>query len=250
MRIPTLTIPLVAGTLALTGCGSPDDGSSGILVAAAASLTDAFTDIGEAFAAERPDIAVTFSFAASSTLATQILEGAPADVLAAADTVTMGRLVAAGATRDDPAVFARNRLTIAVAVGNPLGITELDDLADPGPVLVMCAPEAPCGRYATTVFAGAGIEPLPDSLEENPRAVLTKVALGEADVGIVYATDVIAAGDSVDEVAIPDAMNVLADYPIALTADGPNPAGAAAFVEFVRGATGQAILERHGFTTP
>jgi len=250
VRPSSILITLAVGAVAASGCSGSGRATDGVLVAAAASLTDAFTEIGDAFAVDRPDTPIRFTFAASSTLATQVLDGAPIDVLASADTTTMGRLVDAGATLDAPVVFARNRLAIAVSPGNPLGITGMIDIGDPGLVLVMCAPEAPCGRYAEEVLDTAGIAPIPDSFETNPRAVVTKVALGEADAGIVYATDVIAAGDTVSAVAIPNGSNVDAEYPIAVTADGPNPDAARAFVEFVLGPTGQAILEVHGFTAP
>jgi molybdate transport system substrate-binding protein len=250
VRPTSLLIALAAGALTASGCGASAREADEVLVAAAASLTDAFAEIGDAFAVDHPDTPIRFTFAASSTLAAQILDGAPIDVLASADTVTMGRLVDAGATLDPPVVVARNRLAIAVAPGNPLGISGIADLADPDLVLVMCAPEAPCGRYAEAVLDTAGITAVPDSLEVNPRAVVTKVALGEADAGIVYATDAIAAADTVGSVAIPDETNVVAEYPIAVTRDGPNPDGARDFVEFVRGPVGRAILERHGFTTP
>lgn len=233
-----------------SACGVSDRGADEVLVGAAASLTNAFGDIGETFTDAHPDIAVTFAFAASSELATQVLDGAPIDVLASADSITMDRLTGAGATGDDPVVFARNRPMIAVAAGNPLGITGVADLAERDLVLVVCAPEAPCGRYATAVFASAGVTPEPDSFEANVRAVLTKVTLGEADAGIVYATDVIAAGDDVTGIDIPTGDGTDAGYPIVVTAEGTSSDGAQTFVDFVLGPTGRSILERHGFTTP
>jgi molybdate transport system substrate-binding protein len=238
------------GALAASACSESGRATDEVLIAAAASLTDAFAEIGDAFAVDHPDTGIRFTFAASSTLATQVLDGAPIDVFASADTVTMGRVIEADATLDSPVVFARNRLAIAVAPGNPLGITGIADLAEPDLVLVMCAQEAPCGRYGEAILTGAGIAPVPDSLEVNPRAVVTKVALGEADAGIVYATDVLAAAATVGAVTIPDGSNVVAEYPIAVTADGPNPDGARSFVEFVLSPTGRAILERHGFAAP
>lgn len=239
-----------AGPAAACGSdGTSGDASGDVVVFAAASLTDAFTELGEAFAAADQGASVTFNFAASSSLVAQVLEGAPVDVVAAADLDSMARLTDGGAAAP-PVTFAGNRVEIVVAPGNPLGIDGVADLADDDLILVVCAPEVPCGTYANQVFRNGGIEPAADSYEENVRGVLGKVTLGEADAGIVYATDVIAAGDDAAGVAIPADLNVVAAYPIAVTTDAPNPAGARAFVAFVLGAEGQAILARYGFSPP
>ena len=238
----------VVAALPMAACGSDDDAGGEIVVFAAASLTEAFTDIADAFADAEPEAEVILNFAASSQLASQILEGAPADVYASADTRTMGRLVDAGATRGDPVVFAINRAVIVVESGNPLDITGLADLTEPDLVVVTCAPEVPCGSYASEVFERAGVDVRPDSLEANVKAVVTKVALGEADAGIAYATDVFAADGDVDGVAIPDDVNVVAEYPLAVTADAG--AGADEFVDVVLGSTGRRILVDHGFEVP
>jgi molybdate transport system substrate-binding protein len=259
-------VAIVSGAALLAACGDdPDaagdtsgdtvsdtagDATGEVVVFAAASLTDAFTEIGDAFVAERPDADVTFSFAASSELATQVVEGAPADVYASADLATMDRLTEAGAAAGEPVVFAANSSTIVVEPGNPLGIGSVADLADPDLVLVTCAPEVPCGAYAARIFDEAGVEVTPDSFEENVKAVVTKVALGEADAGIAYETDVAVAADDVDGVVIPPELNVVADYPIVVTAEAPNPGGARAFVDFVTGDTAGDILESFGFTSP
>jgi molybdate transport system substrate-binding protein len=247
----------VAGVLAaaLVGCGDDDDSDAGaaggdLTVFAAASLTDAFTEIGEAFELSHPDASVTFNFAASSDLVTQIDQGAPADVFASADEANMTKLTDAGSNGDVPQVFATNRLEIIVQPGNPHGIAEVADLADPDLIVVTCAPEVPIGAYSAEVFDKAGIDVTPDSLEENVRAVVTKVTLGEADAGIVYTTDVLAAGDEAEGVEIPAELNVTATYPIAMTNDAPNPDGAVAFVDFVLAPEGQDVLERYGFTGP
>jgi molybdate transport system substrate-binding protein len=137
-----------------------------------------------------------------------------------------------------------------VAADNPLGITGVADLADPDLVLVTCAPEVPCGSYATRIFEQAGVEVTPDSYEENVKAVVTKVRLGEADAGIAYATDVSAAGADVDGVEIPDDVNVVAEYPIAVTVEARDPDGGRAFVDFVLSDVGQSILAGFGFTSP
>ncbi len=218
-----------------------------ITVFAAASLTDSFTAMGEAFESEYPDADVTFNFAASSDLVGQINEGAPADVFASADQKNMDKLTDAGNSGDEPQTFATNSLAIIVEPGNPKGITGIDSLEDPDLIVVACDPEVPIGGYAQQVFENAGVDVEPDSLEENVNGVVTKVVEGEADAGLVYATDVIAAGDEADGVEIPEGINVVAEYPIAVTADAPNPDGAAGFEAFVLSDEGQAILAEYGF---
>ena len=195
-------------------------------------------------------VQVTFNFAASSDLVTQIGEGAAADVFASADQSNMKKLTDAGNNGSEPVVFATNLLQIIVEPGNPKGIATVDDLANPELVVVICAPEVPCGKYAATLFANAGVTVTPKSLEENVKAVVTKVTLGEADAGIVYRTDVLATDGTADGVDIPDDINVVADYPIAVTKSAANPVGATAFTEFVASAAGQAILASYGFLTP
>jgi molybdate transport system substrate-binding protein len=243
---------VLALTVATAGCGGDDrDADSGVTVYAAASLTNPFTAIAEAFKRAHAEVDVVTNFAGSSELVAQISNGAPADVFAAADTATMARLVEAGLLLGDPQVFATNSMTIVVEHGNPLGIARVADLADPGTVLVVCALEVPCGAYAAEVFEQAGVAAAPDSYEENVKAVLTKVALGEADAGLVYATDVTAAGEgAVTGVAIPSDINVVAEYPIAVTTATTARAAALAFVEFVAGPEGQAILAEYGFGAP
>jgi len=219
-------------------------------VFAAASLSGAFEEIGNAFEAANPDVDVTFNFAGSSDLVAQINEGAPADVFAAADLTNMTKLTEADGSAGSPVVFAKNSLEIIVAAGNPLGIVGVADLVDPDLILVTCAPEVPCGAYAAQIFENANISPTPDSYEENVKAVLSKVVWGEADAGIVYATDVSAARDDANGVAIPADINVVAEYPVVITADAPNPVAGAAFVEFVLGDDAQQLLNGFGFTSP
>jgi molybdate transport system substrate-binding protein len=247
---PTTTVA-AASTSAPTSAGpEPSTVSGEISVFAAASLTDAYTEIGDAFAAENPDARVTFNFAASSDLVAQIDQGAPADVFAAADEANMAKLVDAGGAAGDPRVFATNALQIIVEPGNPRGITGVSDLDQPGLLYVTCAPEVPIGGYAAHVLANAGVNVTPVSLEENVKGIVTKVTLGEADAGIVYRTDVAAAGDDADGVDIPTAINVEARYPIAVTAEAGNAAGAEAFVAFVLSDEGQGILDSYGFGAP
>jgi molybdate transport system substrate-binding protein len=217
-----------------------------LVVFAAASLTDAFTAIGDAFLSEHPDVDVTYNFAASSDLVAQIDEGAPADVFASADQRNMDKLVEAEGA-DAPATFATNSLEIIVEAGNPLDIASVEDLADPDLVVLTCDPEVPIGRYTELVFESAGVEVTPDSLEENVRGIVTKVVEGEADAGLVYVTDVLAAGEEAEGVDIPADINVVAAYPIAPVTDAPNPEAAVAFTEFVLSDDGQAILAELGF---
>lgn len=195
----------------------------------------------------RPDAEVTFSFASSSDLARQVIEGAPGDVFASADLANMTKVTDAEAVSGAPMVFATNRAEIVVAPGNPLGITGVADLATRDLVVVVCAPEVPCGTYAAEIFDRAGVAVTPDSLENNVKAVLTKVTLGEADAGVVYVTDVQAAGDAVSGVEIPTDGNVVADYPIVAVSDDPL---ARTFIDFVTSAAGQDILASSGFGPP
>jgi molybdate transport system substrate-binding protein len=249
---------LAACTVAVvaSACGSgnaSDDGSgdpSGALVVfAAASLTDAFDGLSDAFVDANPEVEVVFNHAGSQTLRSQINEGAPADVFASANDTQMDAVAAAGNLAGEPETFAANLLAIAVEPGNPLGIRGLEDLADPELVLVLPAEEVPAGQYAREALDAAGIEVAPSSLEQDVRAARSKVELGEADASIVYASDLVAS-DAVEGIDIPIEHNVPARYPIAVLADAPNPAAAEAFVAFVLSEDGQEILASYGFTAP
>lgn len=266
-RGPRWALALLAGAaLVAAGCGPDEDTaapgpstattdadtlSGELQVFAAASLTEAFTELGEAFEAEHPDVEVTFSFGASSALATQIDQGAPADVFVSADEASMERVTAAGSALD-PRAIARNRLAIIVERGNPKGITDLDDLAEAGVVLVLCAPEVPCGRLAAAALQQAGVTARPSSLEENVKAVVSKVTLGEADAGIVYVTDLRAAGDEAEGVAIDiaDAPTLEAVYPMAITTRATRADAAKAWSELVLSDDGQETLAELGFLSP
>ena len=223
-----------------------------ITVFAAASLTAAFNETGMAFTAANPRAKVTFSFDASSALVTQITQGAPADLFASADTANMDKLTAASGAGVSaaPITFATNKLQIIVAKGNPKGITGVADLAKSGLIYVTAAPEVPIGAYAKQVLDKAKVTVTPKSLEADVKSVVNKVTLGEADAGIVYATDVKAAGDKAVRVVVPDDLNVVANYPIAVTKATKNSAAATAFVGFVAGTQGQTILAKYGFTKP
>lgn len=221
-----------------------------VLVFAAASLAEAFTALGDAFAATHPPAFAEQSFAGSPALVAQIESGAPAEVIATADAVNMKKLEAAGLLASAPATFARNRLEIVVERGNPMGVKGLADLARPDLIVILAAPAVPAGRYARDALRSAGVAVAPRSLEPSAKAVLNKVALGEADAGVVYATDVRAAGDRVSGVAVPDAPNVIASYPIALVKQSEVRSDARAFVAFVLSDEGRAILARFGFLPP
>ncbi|HUP75179.1 MAG TPA: molybdate ABC transporter substrate-binding protein [Acidimicrobiales bacterium] len=241
--------------LLAAGCG--DDASRSaptgdVTVLAAASLTDSFKEIGAAFEIAYPGSRVTFSFASSSALVIQINQGAPVDVFASADTANMDKLTASSGagTASTPVTFATNKLQIIVGKGNPRNITGIADLAKPGLIYVTAAPEVPIGAYAKQVLDKANVTVTAKSLEADVKAVVNKVTLGEADAGIVYATDVKAAGDKAVGVAIPDDVNVVAKYPIAVIKASKKAAAATAFVGFVTDAQGQTILAKYGFTKP
>lgn len=247
----------MALALVLAGCAgtTPADSRGGapsgtITVFAAASLTDAFEALGAAFVERHPGTEVAFNHAGSQVLAGQIAEGAPVDVFASANPHHMAAVSDGGHVSGQPRAFAGNRLAIAVEPGNPRAIDGLDDLSDPDLVVVLPAEEVPAGDYAREALARAGVRVAPASLEPDVRAALSKVALGEADAAVVYSSDLVAADGRVTGVAIPPEANVPARYPIAVMADASNPAGAEAFVDFVLGDEGQAILSDHGFTAP
>jgi molybdate transport system substrate-binding protein len=192
---------------------------------------------------------VKFSFGGSSTLVAQIQQGAIGDVFASADQPNMQKAVDAGLVAGSPSIFAHNQLEIVVAAGNPKHLAGLSDLARSGLVVVLCAPVVPCGRYAAQALQKAGVAVKPASQETDVKAVVSKVALGEADAGIVYVTDIQAAGAKVQGVEIPAGQNVVADYPVAILKDSQNAPLAKAFVSYLLGA-GQQSLARYGFTGP
>ena len=230
--------------------GSPagSGGLSGeITVFAAASLQKTFTQIGADFEQANPGTSVTFSFAGSSDLVAQIQQGAPADVVATADTTNMGRVTAESLTTAAPVVFASNTLEIAVPAGNPADIASFADLARPGLKVVVCAPVVPCGSAATTVEASAGVDVLPVSEEQSVTDVLGKVTTGEADAGLVYVSDVRAAGGAVQGITFPESSAAVNSYPIAVLQASRNTAVADAFLTAVTGAAGQQVLASAGF---
>jgi len=236
-------------SLLLAGCVATPQASTTVTVFAASSLTDVFGEIAEEFEAANPGTTVVFNFAASSALATQINEGAPADVFAAASPATMKTVSDAGNVDGEPVVFVRNQLVIAVEKGNPRNIKGLADLTAPGVSVALCAEQVPCGAAAKTAISSANLTITPVSFEENVRAALSKVSLGEVDAALVYRTDA-AVDDSVDAVEFPESANAINDYPIAVLKDAPNKPAAQAFVAFVRSSAGAATLTEYGFQQP
>lgn len=231
--------------------GTADGQLSGTLtVFAAASLTDVFGELGDRMTADNPDLDIRFNFAASSALATQIAQGAPADVFASADEPQMRVVTDAGLQGGEPAVLAENVLQIAVPADNPGHVTGLADFADPELTLAVCAAEVPCGAAAVTVFRAAGITAVPDTEEEDVRAALTKVELGEVDAALVYASDVVSAGNGVSGIEFPEAERAVNIYPICTLRGAPEPDAARAFVDLVLSDAGQRALRDAGFRAP
>jgi molybdate transport system substrate-binding protein len=254
-------IAAAAWTGLLAGCGSSSAGSgtpgasspgtvSGtVTVYAAASLKEAFTTLGTEFEAAHPGTTVVLSFGPSSGLATQITEGAPADVFASASVTNMDQVVTAGDAAN-PTSFAANTLEIAVPPDNPAGIHGLADLGRPGVQVALCQPAVPCGAVATTVLAKAGVTVTAASQETDVKAVLTKVALGEVDAGLVYVTDIRAAGSRVRGIEIPAGVNASTEYPIAVLSAAPNRPAAEAFTAYVLSDRGTSVLGTSGFARP
>jgi len=245
----TLAAIAALALVSLAACGSGDEAEADpggtVTVFAAASLTEAFTEIGERFEAEHDGVRVEFNFAGSSDLAAQITEGAPADVFASADESNMDKVVEAGAAAD-PATFALNQLVIAVPAGNPGGVTGIADLA--GLDFAACAEEVPCGSAAQTALDGTGLTPV--TYEADVKSTLQKLTLGEVDAALVYRTDAIAAADEVDAVEFPESADAVNAYPIAALTDAPDPDLATEFAAYVLADDAQAVLQAAGFQRP
>jgi molybdate transport system substrate-binding protein len=245
--------------LPLAACGGDNgddqgaDGKGGdktvLTVFAAASLTTTFEELERTYEAAHSDVDVKLSFGGSSDLVAQITEGASADVFASADTANMDKLVAAGRTEGEPAEFATNTLMIAVPPGNPAGIKSLADLTEKDVNLVLCQPEVPCGSASAKVADAAGLDFEPVSEEQSVTDVLAKVESGEADAGLVYVTDVTAAGDKVEGIEFPEAADVVNHYPIVAVKDAKQADLARQWIELVLGA-GQQVLTQAGFGAP
>jgi molybdate transport system substrate-binding protein len=258
MRFRVLLAAAVAA-VALAGCGSPSGASpsrgseklSGtVTVFAAASLTGVFTDLGHRLERRHPGLSVRFDFAGSSALATQLTQGAPADVFASADLQQMDVVTRAGLQRSAPVVFASNVLEIAVPPRNPGHVTGLADFAKPDLTLAVCAPQVPCGAATRKVFAAAHVTARPDTEEQDVKAALTKVQLGEVDAALVYATDVRAADGRVEGIGFPEAQDAVNSYPICVLKAAPDAAAGQAFVDLVRSPAGRQALTAAGFRTP
>jgi molybdate transport system substrate-binding protein len=248
----------------LVGCGGGGDttggspsaaaGSAGVIgnvsVFAAASLTESFTQIGKDFEAANPGSKVTFNFAGSSALATQINQGAPADVFASAAPKNMQTVTDAGNGDGTPTTFVKNQLVIAVPKGNPKGIKAVADLAKPGLKVALCAEQVPCGAAATKALAAANVKVTPVTLEQDVKAALSKVKLGEVDAALVYRTDAKAAASDVDGIEFPESASAINDYPITVLKKASDKAGAQAFVAYVLSDMGKTVLTQAGFQAP
>ena len=258
-RSGRVALGLVAASALLAGCAGAAGASSGatesssketLTVFAAASLTTTFTELADRFETANPGVTVAVNFAGSADLVTQIREGAPADVFAAADAKTMAGLSRDGLVDGTPAVFATNTLMIAVPADNPAGIASFADLAAPNLDVVVCAPQVPCGGALLTLEAATGVTLAPVSEENAVTDVLGKVTSGQADAGLVYVTDVAAAGDAVLGIPIPEADRAVNEYPIAVVAGSEQARLGASFARFVTGAIGQRVLGAAGFGPP
>ncbi|AQZ63929.1 molybdate ABC transporter substrate-binding protein [[Actinomadura] parvosata subsp. kistnae] len=253
-----IALPVALALAGLSGCGSggagtpPAAGSSSgagakeVTVFAAASLTGTFTELGKVFEAAHPGTTVRFNFGSSATLAQQITQGAPADVFAAASPATM-KTVTDASLAAAPATFVRNKLQIAVPKDNPARVDALKDLADPKVKVALCAEQVPCGAAAAKALGAAGLKVTPVTLEQDVKATLTKVELGEVDVALVYRTDVIAAGGKVRGIAFPEADQAINDYPIAALTRAPAGDLARQFVDLVLSQQGEDVLTKAGF---
>jgi molybdate transport system substrate-binding protein len=241
---------------ATAGGGSPSSASSSapaisgtVTVLAAASLKEAFTTLAKQFETAHPGTTVKVSFAASSDLAQQINQGAPADVFASASTKNMQQVVSAGGASTSTN-FAKNVMEVAVPPSNPGKVTSVTDLAKSNLKVALCQPQVPCGSTSAKVFDNAKITVKPVTLEPDVKSTLSKVELNEVDAGVVYVTDVRAAGSKVNGVVIADSVNASTEYPIAALTKAPNSAGAQAFVDLVLSPAGETVLSADGFQKP
>ncbi len=258
-RFAAAALAALTLTAALAGCSSdkpaapsspgspPADPVTGtITVLAASSLTGTFTQIQKDFQAAHPNAKVTLSFGGSSTLAQQINAGAPADVFASASPTNMAQVKITGTAT----TFVRNQLVIAVPAGNPKHIASLADLANPAIKVALCAVAVPCGAAAQKALTAANVKVTPVTQEQDVKAALSKVTLGEVDAALVYRTDAKAAGAKVQGIEFPESAQAINDYPIAVLAQAPNPSGAIAFVQFVLTKQEIAVLTAAGFQEP
>jgi molybdate transport system substrate-binding protein len=250
----------IAAVVATGACGddsgkAPATSAAGqptgkLTVLAAASLTESFDRIGKDFETVNPGVDVTFSYGGSSGLAQQITSGAPADVFAAASPATMKTVTAAGDATGDPVVFVKNQLVIAVPRGNPNGIKTVADLTRPGLKVALCAEQVPCGAATKKALIAANLKLTPVTQEQDVKAALSKVKLGEVDAALVYRTDAKAASGDVEGIEFPESAGAINDYPIVALKSAANPSAAAAFVAFVQTGPALTVLTDAGFQKP
>ncbi|MGA4988085.1 molybdate ABC transporter substrate-binding protein [Nonomuraea bangladeshensis] len=258
-----IALPVALALAGLSGCGSGEPaatsasssapasggGAKEVTVFAAASLTGTFTELGKTFEAAHPGTTVRFNFGSSATLAQQIVQGAPAHVFAAASPATM-KTVTDASLAASPVTFVRNKLQIAVPKDNPAKVDELKDLTDAKVKLALCAEQVPCGAAAVKALDAAGLKVTPVTLEQDVKATLTKVELGEVDAALVYRTDVIASAGKVTGIEFPEADQAINDYPIATLAKAPAGDLAGQFVDLVLSQQGKDVLTKAGFEAP
>jgi molybdate transport system substrate-binding protein len=242
-------VALAAGVVLLAGCAPPAPATTTVTVLAAASLTDALDEAAAAFTTAHPEVEIAVSYGGSSALAVQIVSGAPADVFFAANEATMQTVVEAGLARD-PEVLLTNTLQLVVPAGNPAEVGYLADLADPGLIVALCDPSVPCGAAAELLLQLSGVAASVDTYEDDARATLTKVALGEVDAALVFRTDVLAGGADVEGIEIPLADRVVNRYPVTLLRNAPHPDAAQEFIAYLRSAEAREVFERAGFVAP
>ena len=248
-------VTALAVALSLGGCSSYSNSSDAdseatLTVLAASSLTESFDELAEQFESDHPGTTVNISYGSSSTLATQVIDGAPADVLATASPGSIEPVVNEGLTEDEPEVFASNSAAIAAPAENPADLATLDDLAAANVKVAVCVDTAPCGSVAADLFAEAGLDVTPVTEEVDVKSVLSKVTTGEVDAGVVYQTDVLTASDDIYEVEIPGGISATTDYLIATLAESPNIDLAQQFTALVTSAGGQSLLTDAGFELP
>lgn len=246
--------PAIAAVLMLAACSSSADSEQTdadqtvLRVLAAASLTEAFTELETIYEDANPGIDVQASYDSSAVLAQQVLEGAPADVLATADEATMARVTDEGL--GDPQPFATNTLTLVTPPDDPGDISDIDDLDSEQVSFAVCVPEAPCGQAAQQLLALDGVSAAPTTEQEDVKSVLTQVTSGQVDAGLVYVTDAQSAGDDVRTVDIDNASEVVNSYPITVVGDSSAPEAAQNWVELVTSAQGRRVLVSYGFGPP
>ena len=266
-KLVLASLAVVGAVCLLAGCASPSTGSGGatwsgntpsetpvgdqtLSVFAAASLKGTFTELASEFERSHPGVTVSLTFAGSADLVSQVTEGAPADVVAFADEKNMAKLTDAKLIRGTPQLFASNTLEIAVPRGNPAAITSFQDLTKPDAKVVICAAQVPCGSATAKIEQATGITLTPVSEESAVTDVLGKVSSGEADAGLVYVTDVEAAGDAIEGITFPEAAGAVNKYPVGVTTAAAQPELAAEFATLITGADGQKILASAGFAKP